>query len=68
MSGPVSDPKHVASMLVGELSPHGESAEEGDDGQLDPGEEAAGEEMMQALQNNDVASFVSALKSFLQLV
>lgn len=68
MSGPVSDPKHVASMLVGELSPHGGSAEGGDDGQLDPGEEAAGEEMMQALQNNDVASFVSALKSFLQLV
>lgn len=65
---PVSDPKQVAAMLVGEMG-HGEPSQDPHgDGQLDPGEEAAGEEMMQALQANDVQSFVSALKSFLQLV
>lgn len=72
----ISDPKHVAAMLVGQMDPHGSHGDDPGgqpgndhgDGQLDPGEEAAGEEMMQALQANDVASFVSALKSFLQLV
>lgn len=73
---PVSDPKQVAAMLVGEMDPHGGPDHGGDDAHgdpdhdkgLDPGEEAAGEEMMHALQANDVGAFVTALKSFLQLV
>lgn len=72
MSGPVSDPKHVAAMLVGEMDPHGSHAEGGSEdsaegGETDEGESAAADEVMQAMQSNDPKAFASALKAFIQI-
>jgi hypothetical protein len=65
---PVSDPKHVAAMLVGEMHPEdGPEAElpDGEDG--DPGEEQAAEEMMAAFQAQDPKALSDAMKSFVQI-
>lgn len=70
MSAPVSDPKHVAAMLVGEMHPddHGGPAAEGQEGaEPDEGEAAAADEVMSAMQSNDPKAFASALKAFIQI-
>ncbi len=65
----VSDPKHVAAMLVGQMSPHGGAGDEpGEQSEeTDPGEEAAAEDMMAALDAKDPHAFASAMKSFMQI-
>ncbi len=67
---PVSDPKHVAAMLVGEMhpkdAPGGEDMGAASD-EADPGEEAAAEEMLSAFQSNDPKALASAMKSFVEI-
>lgn len=66
---PVSDPKHVAAMLVGEMHPDDAPGGDHKDGseESDPGEEQAAEEMMSAMQAQDPQALASAMKSFIQI-